>query len=611
MRNVGFEFVLLVFIRRFVASFVIRNIIMKPHKRWQQQTGTKREWRIDALRFVFLVFAAAIVLKLFIIQVVDHENYAALASGQHEIFQKLYPVRGQVFVHDGNDLVPVITNQQLAFVFADPRYVKDPTGTADVIAGVLGFPDDKKTALEAKLANKKDPYEPIQHGLSKETQEKIASLKLPGILFTMESSRLYPESNMGGQILGFLGSDKTGQHKGRYGIEEYFDKELSGQQGFLKSDHDIAGNIIAGADHSLTPAQNGSDIVLTLDRTIQFKACGTLAAVVQKHGADGGSIIIVDPRTGRILAMCGAPDFDPNHYGDVKDPSVFNNPAIFDAYEPGSIFKAIAMAAGIDSGAVTPETTFNDTGEAMVDGWPKPIKNALDKKNGLINMTNVLEQSVNTGMIFMMRKTTPAIMDAYIKKFGFGKQTGIELERESAGNIRAIDKASEIYQATASFGQGISVTPLQVVMAYAAIANGGVLKKPYIVDEIRHPDGTVEKRSPQDVTQVISPKSASTLGAMLVSVIEHGEGHAAGVKGYYIAGKTGTAQVASVNGGYDANNTIGSFAGFGPIEDPKFAMIVRINHPRDVQWAESTAAPFFGDMAKFLLQYFEVAPTRK
>ena len=584
---------------------------MKPRKPWQQQSGTKREWRIEALRSVFLVFAAVIVLKLFLIQVVDHENYAALANGQHEIFQKLYPERGEVFVHDGTKLVPVITNQQLAFIYADPRYVKDPKETVNALASILLFDEDRKTQLETKLSNQKDPYEPIERGLSKEVLDKIVALQLPGIFFIMESTRLYPESNMGGQILGFLGSDEDGKQKGRYGIEGYFDKELSGTQGFLKSDHDIAGNIIAVADHSLTPAVNGSDIVLTLDRTIQFKACSMLKASVLKHGADGGSIVIVDPKTGRILAMCGAPDFDPNHFGETKDARVFNNPTIFGSYEPGSIFKSITMAAAVDVGAVTPTTTFNDTGEAMVEGWSKPIKNAENKKYGLVDMTTVLEDSINTGMIFSMRKMGGDIFAEYVKRFGFGEKTGIEIATESEGDVSSIEKKSEIYRATASFGQGVSVTPLQVVMAYAAIANGGTLKKPMIIDEIRHPDGVVEKRSPQDVAQVISQKTARLIGAMLVSVVEHGHGKRAGVAGYYIGGKTGTAQVASENGGYSLDDTIGSFAGFGPVEDPKFAMVVRIDHPRDVQWAESTVAPFFGEMAKFLLQYFEVPPTRK
>jgi cell division protein FtsI/penicillin-binding protein 2 len=580
----------------------------KRKKNWQQTTGVKREWRIEALRTVFFVVAAIIVLKLFVIQVVDHDLYAALASGQHEIFQKLYPDRGRVFVHDGTELVAVITNQDLAFVYADPRYVKDVKATVSAVGTILGLDEERKAELETKLSVTTDPYEPILRGVSRPVLDKLMALKLPGILHTMETSRLYPESNMGGQILGFVGSDKDGNKIGRYGIEGYFNKELSGSQGFLKSDRDIAGNIIAVADHSLTPAKNGSDIVLTLDRTIQFKACTTLAAAVKKHGADGGSIIIVDPKTGRILAMCGAPDFDPNHFGDVKDANIFNNPTMFGSYEPGSIFKAITMAAAVDVGAVSPSTIFTDTGSTVIDKWT--IKNAENKVYGAVDMTKVLEDSINTGMIFSMRKMGGDIFADYITKFGFGSKTGIELATESSGDVTSVKNKSEIYRATASFGQGISVTPLQVVMAYAALANGGVLKKPMIVDEIRHPDGTIEKRSPQDVTQAISQKTSRLLGAMLVSVIEHGHGKRAGVAGYYIGGKTGTAQVSS-NGGYSEDNTIGSFAGFGPVEDPKFAMVVRIDHPRDVQWAESTAAPFFGDMAKFLLQYFQVPPTRK
>jgi len=204
-------------------------------------------------------------------------------------------------------------------------------------------------------------------------------------------------------------------------------------------------------------------------------------------------------------------------------------------------------------------------------------------------------------------------MDAfvdYVKRFGFGKSTGIELDTESAGTIASLDIGAEIYAATASFGQGITVTPLQIAMAYGALANGGVLKKPQIVDEVRYADGTIEERPTQDIAQVISPATSRTIGAMMVSVIEHGHGAHAGVPGYYIAGKTGTAQVASSGGGYDQDYTIGSFAGFGPVEDPKFAMIVRIDNPKDVFWAESTAAPLFGEIAEFLLDYFEIPPVR-
>lgn len=584
----------------------------KTQHKWRQSNNAKRDWRMDGFRYATVGFAFLIVLRLFFLQVIDHNTYSALASGQHELFQKLYPTRGQVFVHDTKDekLIPVITNRQLTFFYADPRNIKDVSLTVQTLAVFLNWNDEQKTNFTERFSRSSDPYEPIQHGISKEIADKIIATKLPGIFSVLESSRYYPEPFMGGHILGFLGSNQDGSFAGKYGIEGFFNKELAGSPGFLKSNRDIAGRMIAAGNYALQSAKNGSDIVLTIDRTIQFKACTSLQESVKKHSADGGSIVIVDPKTGRILAMCGAPDFDPNQFHSVKDINTFNNPTIFDAYEPGSIFKGLTMSAAIDVGAVTPETTFDDPGFAMVDGWSKPIGNAQGKKYGTVNMTTVLEESINTGMIFSMRKMGSDIFASYVKKFGFGKLTGIELETEGAGDISHLDKKGEVYKATASFGQGITVTPLQVVMAYAAIANGGVLKKPFIVDEIRNADGTVEKRTPQDMTQVVSQKTARTIGAMLVSVVEHGHGKKAGVPGYYIAGKTGTAQVASANGGYSEDNTIGSFAGFGPVEDPKFAMIVRIDHPRDVQWAESTAAPLFGEIAQFLLQYYEVAPVR-
>ncbi|MBM5790134.1 penicillin-binding protein 2, partial [Candidatus Parcubacteria bacterium] len=305
-------------------------------------------------------------------------------------------------------------------------------------------------------------------------------------------------------------------------------------------------------------------------------------------------------------------DFDPNRFSDVETFTHFNNPAIFDAYEPGSIFKPITMAAAMDVGAVTPATRFEDLGSVMVEGWPKPLGNAEGKVYGAVDMTQVLEDSINTGMVFTMRQMGQEVFTEYVKRFGFGEATGLELDKEMPGNIASLEKSAEIYKATASFGQGITVTPLQVVMAYAAVANGGVLKRPQIVDEIHHDDGTVEKRAPQDVRQVMDGKTARALGAMLVSVIERGHGKRAGVPGYYIAGKTGTAQVARTDGiGYSHDKTIGSFAGFGPVENPRFAMVVRIDNPRGVVWAESTAAPLFGEMAQFLLQYFSIPPVRK
>lgn len=569
---------------------------------------------MEALRLFMVAFAAVIAVKLFVLQVIDHDFYRALASGQHEILRELVPERGTVYMHDYKDetIVPVATNQLLAFVYADPRQIKNPDDTAEAIGALFDYNEERMNALEERLDRPEDPYEPIEREVDDETLERLLALELPGIHFVRESVRLYPEASMSGHVIGFVGSDENGNKSGRYGIEGYFDELLAGKPGVLRSERDIAGRLIAVGERSVVPAVDGVDIVLTIDRTIQFKACTALKTAVAKHGADGGSIVIVEPSTGKIFAMCGAPDFDPNNYSQVESINQFNNPAIFNAYEPGSIFKPIPMAAALDVGAVTPSTRFEDLGSVLVEGWPKPLGNAEGKVYGNVDMTQVLEDSINTGMIFTMRQMGQEVFVDYVKRFGFGQPTGIELEKEMPGNIASLEKGAEIYKATATFGQGITVTPLQIVMAYAAIANGGVLKRPQIIDEVRHDDGTVEKRAPQDVMQVMDEKSARMLGAMLVSVIEHGHGRRAGVPGYYIGGKTGTAQVARTDGiGYSLDNTIGSFAGFGPVENPKFAMVVRIDNPRDVVWAESTAAPLFGEMAQFLLQYFEVPPIRK
>lgn len=581
---------------------------MRTKNERNERSKSTRDNRVQFLSVCMILFAIAIVLKLFVLQVFDHGFYSALASGQHEMFQELFPERGNIYMQDTKDkiIIPVATNQKLAAVYADPRRIEDPEDVAEDVGELLGFSEEKIEALAKRLDNPEDPYEQIGKNISDDMLEKILDLGYSGIGYIRGDTRLYPEPKIGGHILGFIGSDSDGALKGKYGIEGYFDELLTGTPGFLRSERDISGRIIATADRSFEPAKDGADIILTIDRNIQYMACTKLETAVKKHSADGGSVVIIEPSTGNILAMCGSPDFDPNNFSDVDSINQFNNPAIFQAYEPGSIFKPITMAAAIDSEAVDPNTTFIDTGEVYLE--PYTIRNSDDEVHGEQNMTQVLEKSINTGVIFAMRETTQEVFKDYLKAFGFGEVSGIEIETEMPGNISALNSSSEIYFATASFGQGITATPLQLALAYAAIANDGLLKPPRMIEEIRY--GDVVEKKPIDVgRQVISEKSARMLGAMLVSVIEHGHGQRAGVPGYYIGGKTGTAQVANA-GGYAKDNTIGSFAGFGPVGNPAFAMVVRIDHPRDVIWAESTAAPLFGEIADFLLRYKEIPSER-
>jgi len=349
--------------------------------------------------------------------------------------------------------------------------------------------------------------------------------------------------------------------------------------------------------------------VLTLDRTIQYVACKMLREGVERYDADGGSLVIIEPKTGAVIAMCNAPDFDPNMYNQVEDISVYNNSAIFTAYEPGSVFKPLVMASALDMGAVTPTTTYEDTGEVQVDEYT--IRNSDLKSYGMQTMTEVLEKSLNTGMVFVMRQMGEEALRGYVERFHFGTLTGIELDTESPGTVDSLYEQAESYYATASYGQGITVTPLQLTAAYAALANGGLLMRPYIIEEMRGSDGSVQETVPTPVEQVVSKKSATTIGAMLVSVVENGYGEHAAVDGYYIAGKTGTAQVARLGGlGYQENATIATFSGFGPIEEPAFAMTVVLNRPKTTTWAADTSTYIWGDVAEFLLQYLEIAPTR-
>jgi cell division protein FtsI/penicillin-binding protein 2 len=266
---------------------------------------------------------------------------------------------------------------------------------------------------------------------------------------------------------------------------------------------------------------------------------------------------------------------------------------------------------GLDEEAVGPDTTFNDTGRVQIAGYA--IENSDHKANGVVTMTNVLEKSLNTGAIHVMRKIGADDFKKYVLNFGFGEKTGIELMGESKGDIRNLDYRlnRELYSATASFGQGVSVTPLQIANAFATIANGGIMMKPYIVKEIIKNDGARETTQPRQIRRVISERAATLLGGMMVNVVENGHGQRASVKGYYVAGKTGTAQIPRKDGkGYEANAHIGSFAGFAPANEPAFAMLVRIDHPRDVEWAESSAAPLFGELADFILNYYQIPPER-
>lgn len=578
-------------------------------------TGLSKQPQTNSLnKRIFLLMAGVslsilfLVFRLFNLQIINHDFYLALADNQHGTEKTILPKRGDIYLSAKNGESPklVATNVDKNLVFAVAKDIESLEATAQMLSPILKIPaKDLKTRMESGNQN----YLPLKKQLTEEESTQIKELGIKGIYLAAEDVRYYPEKTLASHVLGFLGFKGT-ERAGQYGIEGKFEQQLAGSKGILGSDTDVAGRWITTATRSLTPAVDGDDVYLTIDPAIQFKTEEVLKRTVSEHGADSGSVVIVDPKTGAVLAMANYPDFDPNQYSKVSDIGTFSNAVLSADYEPGSVFKPITMAGALNEGKVTPETTYEDMG--MVDFVDYKIKNSDNLAHGVQNMTQVLEKSLNTGLVFVEQQLGHENFKKYVQSFGFGKPVGFELSGESAGNLDNLNRKGDVYFATASFGQGITVTPMQLIAAYTAIANNGIMMKPYIVDKVVHPTGDEEVKNPAELGKVIDQKTAATLSAMLVNVVENGHGKRAGVKGYYIAGKTGTAQVPYKDRpGYDPNKNIGSFVGYGPVDDPAFLMLVRINNPNDVRFAESTAAPAFGEIASFILNYLQIPPSRK
>lgn len=563
--------------------------------------------RLLCLKMFFSLLTLAVAGKLFVLQVLDHDAYAKAAEMRHGLYKDLLPTRGNIYLTDlkqAGEKYPLAINRFVFIISADPKKIKDAGHAAQVLAKKLELNEQD---VLAKLKQTNSRYEILKKRVNSDVVEQLRLENLYGIGYEKERYRFYPEKELAGQVSGYYGLDTEKGYHGYYGVEGYFEDLLAGRMGYISGERDARGGWLPLAERVLKPAVDGADIVLTIDRTIEAFACQKLKAGRELYGAKSGTLVIMDPQTGAILAMCNEPSFDPNNYQLTKDIRVFNNAAIFTPYEPGSVFKAITMAAGLDSGKITPETTFVDTGSVVFG--KDTIRNAGNKIYGAQNMVGVLKESINTGVVFVSQRLGRETFKKYVNDFGFGSLTGIELDSETTGNLAALDKKAEIYLAAASFGQGISVTPMQLASAYSTIANQGRFYKPYIVSEVDYPDGFIDKHASQLIRQVISERSAKLLSAMLTVVVSEGHGKAAGVPGYYIAGKTGTAEISAPGGGYLANATNHTFVGFGPVDNPRFVIVVKYEEPQRV-YAESTAVPVAGEIAKFLLQYLEVPPAK-
>jgi cell division protein FtsI/penicillin-binding protein 2 len=567
--------------------------------------GKIKNPRISFLGLFVFIIATLILFRAYFLQVDSYAYYQALAENQHSFFRKLIPDRGEIFLKDREGLYPVAVNKQSMMAYAVPKEIEDNIFASGELARILSL---DQNALREKLADKEDMYEVLKRRLSEVEIEGIKGAKILGVHLVGEDFRYYPGGELAAHILGYVGW-KENEFGGRYGSELFFEEELRGENGELFHNKDASGKWITTSARDIAYAKNGTSLVLSFDRIVQYRAEKLLAAAVEKYQADRGTVIVMETKTGKLISMANYPTFNPNEYAKVENMEVFRNLAVSDPYECGSVFKPFTMAAAIDAGKISPDTTYVDTGAVTEAGYT--IKNSDLKSNGKQTMTEVLEKSLNTGVIFAEKQMGNETFRGYIERFGFGELTGTDIFAEVPGNISNLkNHKRNIEFFTASYGQGITVTPLQLVSAYNAIANGGVLLKPQIIDHLIYADGSVSESSPQEVRRVISQKTAHDVSQMLRSVVEKGHGKRAGVPGYAVGGKTGTAQVV-FGGKYEEGKNIGSFAGFAPVDNPRFTMLVRLDNPKTVEWAESSAAPTFGELMKFLLEYYHVEPTEE
>ncbi|MDP2638917.1 MAG: penicillin-binding protein 2 [Candidatus Azambacteria bacterium] len=534
------------------------------------------ENRILALIFGLVFLGLLIWGRFFYLTVIRHDYYLAKAKNISDNAEAI--PRGNIFLTDKNSLpYAVALNKEFPLVYAVSDKIKDPENLAKKLVPILGLDE---LFLFQKLSKKGDPYEVLKKKISDEEITMIKSLGEPGVSIDNETSRYYSENLNLAQIIGFLGFNENGQ-TGQYGLEEYYDKYLSG---FISS----------------------ADLILTIDSAIQVQSGALIAKAVTEWQASGGSIIVMNPQNGDILAMASFPDFDANNYSSVADKSIFINPVTLKRYEPGSVFKPITMAVGIETGSVTPETEYYNTGTVAVAD--RIISNSIpDKILGWQTMAMVLEQSLNTGAVFVQQKVPKGIFLEYLKNFGIDSKTEIDVN-EVSGDLSALSTGRDINFATASFGQGVALTPVALIRALSVIANGGKLVNPHLVAKIVSHNGQNYEIKNNSPTQIISSETSAKVTNMMIKVIENGSGRQARIKGYTIAGKTGTAQIPNLNGGGYLDQYIHTFVGFAPAYNPKFIALIKLDNPKGIRFAESTAVPVFRDLAKFLFSYLEIPP---
>ena len=551
------------------------------------------KYRIYTVMAVMCAAGLVLVGQLVRWQIIEHHHFSALAEAEHQEEAVIPPQRGEVRDQAGQLLAADVVHYDIS---ASPGIIGNPEDLTDRLYGLLDLP--RKEILAALTSGK--VWIPLAYDVPQAVGETLLEWDLVGLKIEPRTRRIYPEGKMAAHLLGFVNDNGNGF----YGVEGFYHNLLRGKPGLRSGERSPFGEIIPLGASRFVPSVRGATLYLTVDRHIQFLIERELERAVVEYSAQGGSIVVLDPKTGALLGAASYPTYNPNQYA-TSDRNLFFDPVVSDQYEPGSVFKIVTMAAGLDAKAISPDTGIYDGGAIEVGG--RVFYNWDRQSHGSVDMIDVLAKSLNVGVAQVAVALGKDRFYAYVKRFGFGRLTEVDLGNEGPGTLKTPKNAN--WHASDlganSFGQGIAVTPVQMAVAVGAIANEGQLMKPYVVDRIINGDQDIIV-NPTVARRAVSQETAHTLTEMLVAALERSNS-AALIPGYRVAGKTGTAEI-PVPGGYHPTLTLASFAGYLPADDPQVVVLVIIDRPTVSRWGSKTAAPLFRRIAEQLVILLDIPP---
>ena len=557
--------------------------------------------RINIVIVIVFLIGGIVLSRLFYLQINQGEYYKAMAQGQQTSLAETRGERGEVIFKNGEILA---MTEKEPYLFISPEEIKEKEATAQILAESTG---KNMNVLLALMKKRGSFYEVIEENIDKARANEISNLSLTGVHIGYKTKRYYPSEKTASQIIGFINREGLGQ----YGLEGYYNNQMQGKTAVSKTEKNPWSFLFKLSEKE---SLNGASLRLTIDYNIQFMAEKVLNESIKKYSAEGGEIIVMNPNTGAIIAMAQNPNFNPNNYQNASMES-FQNSCIQKLFEPGSTFKPITIAMAINEKVVTPDTIHDDKLGYKQFGTYK-VYNYSQKVWGKVTMTEILQGSINTGVMYAESLIGHEKFYNYLKSFGLFENTGIDLNGEVSSSNKelkkALDNRIEVTFGNVSFGQGVGITPLQMIRAFSTIINGGKLMKPYVVETITTA-GKEKKIEPTIIKEnVISSETSSTIKNMMVNVVEKGFGHLAKISGYYIGGKTGTSQIPysslGINKSGYSDKTWQTFMGFAPAYDPQFIILVKLNNPTATKTSEYSAVPTFHSLAKYIIDYWQIPP---